>query len=212
MLKHKKSLILSTLLLLLPMLAGLVLWNRLPDQLPIHWNAAGEIDGWSSKAVGVFGLPGLILVIHWICILGTHADPKRRNQSGKLKQLLIWFCPVLSVLLSVVTLGTAMGGYFPIERILPVFVGVLFVIIGNYLPKCRQNYAIGIRLSWALDSEENWNATHRIAGLVSVIGGVLLLLSVFLPVGWIVGMFLAVLLAVILVPTVYSYCYYRKHR
>ena len=212
MLKHKKSLILSTLLLLLPMLAGLVLWNRLPDQLPIHWNAAGEIDGWSSKAVGVFGLPGLILVIHWICILGTHADPKRRNQSGKLKQLLIWFCPVLSVLLSVVTLGTAMGGYFPIERILPVFVGVLFVIIGNYLPKCRQNYAIGIRLSWALDSEENWNATHRIAGFVSVIGGVLLLLSVFLPVGWIVGMFLAVLLAVILVPTVYSYCYYRKHR
>jgi len=91
-----------------------------------------------------------------------------------------------------------------------LLVGVMFLVIGNYLPKCRQNYTIGIKIKWALASEENWNATHRFGGRVWVIGGVLILLCMFLPdmIGFGV-MMTAVLLSVIL-PTVYSYRYYKK--
>ena len=73
--KYKKTLILSTLVLLIPIAVGLLLWNRLPDPMPSHWNIHGEVDSWSSKAFTVFGLPALMLGLQWVCIFASMADP-----------------------------------------------------------------------------------------------------------------------------------------
>lgn len=90
-----------------------------------------------------------------------------------------------------------------------ILVGVVFIIIGNYLPKCRQSYTVGIKLPWTLDSEENWNRTHRMAGGLWMAGGaVLMLLSLLGQIS--VFIFLPVVLVMTLVPTVYSYLLYRK--
>ena len=205
--KHLKLLIITSVITLLPLLAGLVLWNRLPAQMPTHWNMAGEVDGWSSKAFAVFGLPLMLVGFQWLCLLGTAADPKRESHPKKIIQLVLWIIPILSVLLHTLTYSAALGKEVRMEVILPVFIGLLLAIIGNYMPKCRQNYTIGIKIPWTLNSEENWNRTHRFAGWIWTLGGFVILLTGFFGGFW---LFLPITLLMILAPIVYSGLLYRK--
>lgn len=205
--KHKTTLILASIVIILPILAGLILWNQLPDQIPSHWNMAGQIDGWSSKPFAVVGLPLILLAAQWLCVLGTLADPKRESHSNKVFHLVLWIIPVLSALLHTVIYMVALGMEVRVERVITVFMGLLFTIIGNYLPKCKQNYTIGIKLPWTLNSEENWNKTHRLAGRLWVVCGILIMLTAFF--GSPRLLFPAVLVMVF-VPTLYSYLLHRK--
>ena len=97
----------------------------------------------------------------------------------------------------------------PTETIVPLLVGILFVVIGNYLPKTKQSYTMGIKLPWTLASEENWNRTHRLAGFLWVIGGILLILLTLLRL-WNTWTFLLVIIPMSVVPMIYSYLLYRK--
>lgn len=205
--KHLKLLCITSAVILLPILAGLFFWDQLPDQIASHWNTAGEIDGWISKPVAVFGMPLLLLAIQWLCVIGTAADPKKQNHSDKILHLVFWIIPVLSVLLHTLTYAIALGKGVRIELVLPVLVGLILVIIGNYLPKCKQSYTIGIKLPWTLHSEENWNKTHRFAGFLWVVCGLLVALTGFIGGRW---LFLPLVLVMVLPPVLYSYLLYRK--
>ena len=206
--KNKKMLVLTSLVILLPVLIGLILWNRLPEEMPMHWNAAGEVDGWGSRMTVVLAMPAILLAVHWLCALVTSADPKRANIGGKPLLLVLWICPVISVLVSGLTYLTALNIPVSVEVVMPLVLGILFVVIGNYMPKCRQSYTLGIRVPWALEDEENWNRTHRFAGKVWMVGGVLIMACSFLGV-W---PMLAITLVMAFAPMIYSYVYYRKHR
>lgn len=210
--QNKRKLILTTILILLPALVGLLLWDRLPDQIPTHWNAAGEVDGWSSKALAVFGLPAFLVVIHWVCMLVTASDRKNEKQSAKVTELMFWICPVIALLSVFAVYGAALGMELDMATLPFLLLGPLFMIIGNYLPKCRHNYTIGIKLPWTFASEENWNATHRFAGRIWVIGGVLLMLGVFLPEAWRFWSMMGFILFMVGLPTAYSWRYAQKHR
>ena len=209
--EHKGKLILTSLLVLLPLAAGLLLWNQLPEQLPMHWNAAGEIDGWGSRLMVVCAEPLFLLVIHWVCVVVCFIDPKNKGQNRKALGLVLWICPAVSLLAGFMSLSAALGMELRIEKLVPIFLGILFIVIGNYLPKCKQNYTIGIRVMWALDDEENWTATHRFASRLWVGCGVVILLLAFLPWAavslWIV---LGLVLAATLASVLYSYIFYRK--
>lgn len=205
--KNLSTLIITSLIILLPIAAGLILWDSLPEQIATHWNAQGAADGYSSKAGAVFTLPLVILGVHWLSILVTAADPKRA--SGKALLMVFWICPVLSVLIGCVIFATALGAQLPVEKIVPLFLGAMFLVLGNYLPKCEQNYTIGIKVPWALNDAENWNKTHRFAGFVWVIGGLLVIATSFL--GSLILLF-GILLVMSLAPVLYSYCYYKKHQ
>ena len=175
--------------------------------MPTHWNAAGEVDGWSSKPFAVFGLPLILVAAQWLCVLATTTDPKRQNHSEKIYHLVFWIMPVLSIVLHTITYLTVLGVGVRIEMVMPIFMGLLFVIIGNYLPKCKQSYTIGIKIPWTLNNEENWNKTHRLAGWVWVIGGFAIMLTGFF--GGFVAFFV-ITLVMVLVPTIYSYLLHRK--
>ena len=177
--KYKKTLIASSLALLIPVIVGLPLWNKLPDPMPSHWNIHGEVDGWSSKAFTVFGLPALMLVLQWVCVFASMADPKYQNFNPKMIKLMFWICPVIGLILCCMVYPQAMGYSVPIEVIMPLVMGVLFIVVGNWLPKCQQTYTMGIKLPWTFASEENWNATHRFGGKVWVIGGIATMLTAF---------------------------------
>ena len=205
--KNLKTLIITSAIILLPVLAGLLLWNRLPEQIPTHWNAAGEVDGWSSKPFAIFGLPGILLAAQWLCSLGTGADPKKENHPEKVLKLVLWIIPLLSVVLGVITYATAMGQTVRVEIIMPVIIGLVFTVTGNYIPKCKQNYTIGIKIPWTLNSEENWNRTHRFAGRLWVVCGLIIILTGFLGSFWI---FPAVAILMVLAPLIYSYALHRK--
>ena len=205
--KNLRMLIIASVVLLLPIVAGLILWNQLPDQMPTHWNAAGEVDGWSSKPFAVFGLPLIMLGVQWLCVLGTAADPKKKNHSEKILHLVFWIVPVLSVVLHTITYLTALGYGVRMEIVMPIFIGLMFVIIGNYLPKCKQSYTIGIKIPWTLSNEENWDKTHRFAGFLWVVCGVAIMLTGFFG-GF--AIFFAITLVMVLAPIAYSYLLYRK--
>ena len=205
--KHLPLLIVTSIVIVLPILVGLLLWNQLPDALPNHWNAAGEVDGYSSKPVAVFAMPLVLLLIHWLAAVITGLDPKKQNQSEKVRVLIFWLIPALSLLVSALTYSAALGKSLRVETVMPIFMGLLFMAIGNYLPKCKQNYTVGIKIPWTLHSEENWNRTHRLAGWLWVGGGLLCAVAGFF------GAFLLtvpVLLVMALVPTIYSFLLYKK--
>lgn len=207
---NKKKLIITSIIILVPIIAGMILWNELPNKIPTHWNASGEVDGWSSKAFAVFGLPGFLFAVHWVCLLGTSADPKKQNIEGKVLNIVLWICPIISVLGAVLMYGTALGMEFRVEKIIPSLVGVVFIVIGNYLPKCKQSYTMGIKLSWTLNDEDNWNRTHRLGGKLWVACGVVIILSMFLPNKFMVAVFLSVVAVAVFVPSVYSYLLFRE--
>ena len=205
--KNLKVLILTTVVMLLPILAGLILWDQLPELMPTHWNAAGDVDGWSGKAFAVFGLPLIMVAAQWLCMLGTAADPKKNNHSEKVLHLVLWIVPALSVVLHAVTYATALGHAVPMEVVMPILVGLIFTIIGNYMPKCKQNYTIGIKIPWTLDNEENWNRTHRFAGWLWTFCGIAIMCTGFFGGFWV---FLPITLLMVIAPIIYSYVLHRK--
>lgn len=208
--KNKLRLVTSSLLVILPILVGVIFWESLPDQIATHWGPDGNPDVWSSKAFAVFALPAFLLAIHWLCIIANTLDKKNRNQNPKLLGLIHWLVPVISLAANSMVYTTALGKEIDVMLFLPIIMGVLFLIIGNYLPKCTQSRTVGIKIKWTLDDEENWNATHRLGGKVWVIGAVVILLCVFLPAEIAVWVMIAVTLAMALIPIIYSYCLYRK--
>lgn len=205
--KNWKILLITSIAILLPILAGLILWDQLPEQIPLHWNMEGEVDDYSSKSFAVFGLPLILLALHWVAFFVTLSDPKNKNYSDKVLHLIFWIIPVMSIVLSAIMYSVAMGKDVRVEAVISVFLGLLFLVIGNYLPKCKQSYTIGIKLPWTLNSEENWNRTHRLAGWLWAIGGFMILVAGFFGV-FVLAMAIPLIMA--LVPIVYSYILHLK--
>lgn len=207
---NKQKLFWSSALILLPILIGLLLWNQLPDRLPTHWGADGIADGQMERLMGIVIPPLLMLAFHWLCALLTIRDPGNRNQSAKVFTMVFWIFPVLSLTSSAVIYYTALGGSFHFDRVLLLLIGLGFLLMGNWLPKCRRNKTIGIKVKWALENDENWAATHRLGGRVWVIGGLLTMACAFFPEQVIPWLMLALLLVMALVPMLYSWLYYRR--
>lgn len=198
------------LIMLIPVIVGLILWNRLPDRLITHWNAAGEPDGYSGKAFAVFGLNGILFALYAVCIFGMSADPKKTNISTKNFRLVLGTIPLISVFANSITYASALGKEPDVPFYGKLLIAVILIVLGNYIPKMRQSYTLGIRLPWTLASEDNWNRTHRFAGKLWMVCGLIFLAAAFCGFfsNW---MYVALLAIMIGLPTLYSYLYYRKH-
>lgn len=209
--KFKWPLILSSIAIILPMIVGVCIWNILPDVIPFHFDINGNPDSFASKPVAVFVFGGIMLAVHWLCILcSAKLDPKSKNIiSSKAFSLVLWICPAVCLVCYALMYLHAFGVPVSVGFILSLFMGLLFIIIGNYLPKCKQSYTLGIKLPWTLNDEENWNKTHRFGGFVWVIGGVVILATSFLANFWIL---IGVLAFMVALPTVYSYLLFRKSK
>lgn len=209
--KHKKMLLITSLITILPMLIGLLLWDKLPNEIATHFDINGTPDGWSSKTFTVFGLPSFLLICHLFSTAATLADPRRQQIGEKIFKLMLWICPLITVFLSVTVYGHALGLKQNTTPLGMILIGIIFIVVGNYLPKCRQNYTIGIKVPWTLHDEENWNHTHRFAGKLWLLGGVcILILSIW---DWgSLGITLGITVILALIPTLYSFIYYLKHR
>lgn len=160
--KNKKFFIASCIVILLPMFAGFLLWDQLPAQVATHFGRNGEADRYSSKLFAVAGIYLFVLAMHILCSVITEFDPKKRNVGSKIYHLILCICPVVSLWCGVMIYGNALGYKDVINLNLwtNVLLGIVLIVVGNYLPKCRQNYMIGIKLPWTLDNEENWDYTH----------------------------------------------------
>lgn len=207
--KHTKTIIVTSVLTLIPMIVGIILWSKLPDSMPTHFGINNEPDGYSSKTFAVFAIPLFMLALHLVCIFATKLDPKMKSLNDKVFTLVLYIMPATSLLMCSLIYSTALGKETRVGLIVIIFMGLLFTVIGNYLPKCKQTYTIGIKLPWALDDSENWTKIHALAGKLWVICGLVIVATAFLesPV-----IFFPLVLIMVLVPTAYSYMLHKKKK
>lgn len=203
----KKKLALTTALVLLPMVVGLALWSSLPEQMPIHFNMSGATDGWAPKWVAVFGMPLFLAVIHLITVVAVWNDPKKQDIGKQMMNMVLWTIPVISIVCNLAIYSKALGKEIDISMAISILVGLFFLFIGNYMTKNHQNYTVGIRLPWTLNSRENWNRTHRFASKLWMLAGVICILNGFVKSQWLM---LAVLVAILVLPVAYSFILHKK--
>ena len=202
---NKKTLILTSVVILLPILIGILLWNKLPDSMAIHFNFDNEADGYREKWFAVIITPFILLALHLIMAMIIAADPRKKNISSRVYGITIWIIPASSLALAVVIYPYNLGIHFNISLFLGIFLGVIYIIVGNYLPKTRQNYTIGFKLPWTYANEENWNKTNRLAGVIDIVMGILIIINAAMGVLNIFYSFLAAVLIGTLIPLGYSY-------
>ncbi len=206
---NRKTMIITSILTILPVLIGIIYWDRLPDVMATHFGFNNEANGFSSKTFAVFGIPLILLAVLWLGAIVTAYDPKRQNISPKMFSLVLWIAPVISLIAAATMYPVNLGYEVDITFFSELLLGLMFIIIGNYLPKARQNYTIGIKIPWTLANEENWNRTHRLAGYLWMICGILMVLiclTQLVPSEWLIG----IILFMTLVPCVYSFWLHTK--
>lgn len=206
----KKNNIYNITLIIVAFLVNIVLYNKLPDLMPMHWNIAGEINSYGPKILVAFLSPILMLVI-WVAMLySPKIDPKKDNYTkfdGSytiITNALITFFFVIHIVIISISLGYNIA----IDKVIPFMVGVLFVVMGNYLPKSKSNFFYGIKTPWTLTSEEVWKKTHRLGGKLFVISGLIIIVSSLLFKGNIQFIILLILIVIAgIIPTIASYFY-----
>ena len=210
--KNKKYWLITSAITLLPILMGLLLWDQLPDKLPTHFGIDGAADGWSGKGFAVFCLPLMMLFFHGVIFFATRLDKQNRGHNEKVLNLVGLIFPVMSIVNSGYIFSRAMDFELNLGTLLFPLLGLLFILMGNWLPKIKQNSTLGIKIKWTLYSEENWNKTHRFAGFVWVIAGVLFCLMGFVPESMLVFLLPLQVILLMVVPMVYSWNLARKQQ
>jgi len=196
------------------LMISLIVYGRMPDQVPVHWNTYGEVDRYASKAFALFIMPAMMLLV-WLSIkIAPIIDPKRANLKKNIGEIDTINFFVLLVLLGihVMTIVYGLGYEFDMSIIAPIIVGLMFVVIGNYLPRFRHNYFFGVKTPWTLANEEVWRKSNQIGGRMFFFGGLVVILSVFLPRMWMLVILFATIVVCSAVPAVVSYILYRKNQ
>ncbi len=194
---------------LLPFVISLAFYGRLPEQVPTHWNAQNMVDGYSSRNMACFGIPAFMLLMAAGINLAFKLDPKRGNivRSREIMEISRWFIVLMAVLMQGVIIASGLGYDVDVGRIVSIAIALLVMVMGNYLPRCRQNYTMGIKLPWTLEDEDNWIRTHRLAGYLWLAGGILMAVAGYLRLLWV---YAGIIIAISLIPAVYSYLIYKK--
>ncbi|MBQ7387614.1 MAG: SdpI family protein [Clostridia bacterium] len=201
---NKWKILICALLTLMPSIVGVFMWNFLLERL------GNVLHGGKTFLIVTLLSPVFLLLLYTVCIVVTIVDNKHREQNAKVFSAVLYICPMISLYTSAIFLSIILGIEFNIAKISAILIGTMFLIIGNYIPKCKQNFTIGIKTSITLANEENWNATHRFSGKVWVLCGGLTLISALLPGKIAIICFFAVLICAVSAPLIYSYAYYKK--
>lgn len=164
--------------------AGIILYPHLPELVPAHWNFRGEVDNYFNRFWGAFAPTLMGSGIYLLMLFAPYLDPKRENYPRFSKAY--WVVRLGLVLFMGViyatTLVAALGGPANlVSRVVPLAVGLLLILIGNYLPQARFNYFFGVRTPWTLANEEVWRRTHRFSGYAFILAGLMFIAAAFLP-------------------------------
>ena len=210
--KNRKYWLLTCAVTLLPMLAGLLVWNRLPDKMPIHFGVDGAADGWGSKGFAVFGVPAMWLAFQLITWGATRLDKQNRGHNEKVMNLIGLIFPAMSLIFAAFMFGKVLDVEVDLGALLFVLLGLFFILVGNWLPKIKQNSTLGIKTKWTIYNEENWNKTHRFGGWCWVLGGAVFCVAGFLPVVGQLWLIPGLIILLAMAPMVYSWQLSRRQK
>ncbi|MBS6535345.1 Immunity protein sdpI [Peptoniphilus harei] len=204
---RRNSIISIVASILILIIFNILFYDKMPAELPTHWNFQGEADDYSSKFHAMVVIQGFLVLMNAFLCFMLDSDPKNNKQYNLVMTISKLSMPAIMLLIYIITVMAGFGREVKVSTILPIFIGLLFIAIGNYLPKIKRNYTMGIKLPWTLNSDENWRRTHRLGGICFVIIGLCLILSVFLKSEIV---FLVPLILGGIIPAIYSYYLYTK--
>lgn len=207
----KKQTIILTIICILSFAGHLLIFPTLPDQVPIHWNIYGEADNWAGRPSTLF-LALLPLFMLFLLHVIPRIDPRGKSYEKHQKAYQVFITLLILFLNAILWIANAacLGFPVPIERMVPIGVGILLLTFGNYMPQLRTNYTIGIKNPWTLESEWVWKKTHAMGGIVFCIMGFIMVLSGFFSTGWMSKLSLGAILFGVFGLETYSYLLYRK--
>jgi len=199
-------------LMLIAAVFGTAFWlyPDIPQEVPSHWNGRGEVDGYMSKPWGVFLLPLMTVGIYALLWVVPYISPQGYRME-KFAHVVVMLRLAVTAMLATVGLAVlfaASGAPVDMNAIVRGSIGILFIVLGNYLGKVRKNFFIGIRTPWTLASDEVWMRTHRLSGWLFVLAGLVILAGAFVSIG--TGIFIAVGSVVVVVPILYSFVIYKQ--
>ena len=196
----------------LTLVAWLIALPHLPATMPIHWGANGEADGFATKINAMILTVGIMVLIYFIIAFVPRIDPRKENYKyfSKTYNILLNAVLLLFFFVNMSTILQGLGYNVPMSYIAPIMAGLVFIIIGNYLQRVRSNYFMGIRTPWTLSNETVWKKTHRLSGKLFFIGGLLILISAFLPDGYKSVIMWGSIVLCVAIPYLYSYLAYKK--
>ncbi|PZX39302.1 putative membrane protein [Nonlabens dokdonensis] len=194
-------------IVLLPFIYLAYVWNQLPEKIPMHWNMQGEVDRYGDKAELLI-IPFLLpLLVYLIFLVVPKIDPKKKlNKMGNKLQAIKFLMTTFMSILALFIIYTAKNESFANPNYIILFIGVLYVILGNYFKTIKANYFIGIRTPWTLENETVWKETHKLGGKMWFIGGLIVIVSSLLfekQTNMI--LFIAITAVITIVPVGYSY-------
>lgn len=209
-----RKLIVPAILIFAAVLMGIVSYPYLPEEVPIHWNASGEPDNYASKAFALFFMPAVMLFVYLLISIVQIIDPRRKNiqKFGKNVDIINYIIMFVLLIVHGMTILYGLGREINMSVVAPGITGILFIVIGNYMPRFKLNYFIGIRTPWTLANEKVWTRTHQLGGKIFVIGGLLLLLTALLPPPWNIIALILIVLAIVLIPALFSFKLYKKQQ
>lgn len=183
--------IITAIVCLLPILLGLALWDRLPDTIAIHFDMNNNPDNFASKGFAVFGMPALMVLLQAFCCFVNDINAHKHGDRKKLELVTKWIIPVMTIILQAVTLSYALGAGLDIRRIVAVIVGVIMIVTGNYTPK------LDYVKNRDIDTEKA-RRINRFIGIMSVIAGIIFIISIFFkPIATVIALLLLIPYAVI---------------
>ena len=203
-----------------PFIAVALLWDKLPDQVPIHWNARGQVNNYAGKAFGTLLMPagnvGLAALLGLLALLDPkikRSGPEARSNSFRVIKTLRLIITSFNACVAFALIAFALHYRFDMNRFIYICVGLLLVLVGNFMGKLRPNYFAGIRTPWTLESPTVWLKTHRLGGRMMVAGGICMTAAAFLLPPRFYLFSILFLIVIFTVPAVYSYfCYRQEHR
>ncbi len=208
-----KSEILPVLFVLATWGVAVGFWSQLPDPMPTHWGLDGQPDAWMPRFWGALVGPLTATFVYVMMTLSPYLDPRSRNWAAiaDLYPTLKASVSALMLFITYLALSTAASPdpRLPAGRLM-VGIGLLFIVLGNYLPKVRSNFFLGIRTPWTLSSDEVWVRTHRFAGKLMVFLGLAIMLAAWLPPAWSFGVVVGSAICLVVVTFGYSYWLYRR--
>lgn len=206
--KFKKESVISVIFsILLFALVNLLFYKKMPETLPTHWGFNNKIDGYSSKFTTLITTPLLLILLNIFSCFMLDNDPKNKDKNNFLITIGKATIPLVMLITFVISVFYGLGKKINVMVIISIFVGFLLILIGNYLPKTKRNYTVGIKLPWTLNSDENWNKTHRLAGYFFILGGIFFLLTPFIGNEYLI--FLTFMIIGI-IPAIYSFYLYKN--
>lgn len=176
----KPILFITSFMCLIPIIIGFILWDKLPESIPQQYGWNDQSNWELPKLWAIITLPIFMCILNFIMHISINYS--KVDYSPKVRNLICWLIPIIELPIGIFMLLKPIGLNIETFQFVAIILSIVFILLGNYLPKTEPNHFVGIRATWTMNPEV-WRKTHRVSGFAMVLMGFFNLIICFTPIG-----------------------------